>query len=365
MAIGRSQRSSAAERSLRGRERSRPGRDRVLEVQRLRIVRAMCELVREGDAQRVTIADVVARSGVSRRTFYEIFEDRDACLAGAFDHAFASATEAVVPAYRAAQTAGASPAANGSAGGANGLRRRSPAAAWAAHMRAGLCAFLEFLDREPALGTLCVVDALAAGAEVLAWRSQLIGALAREIEMGARSSRRPGRRTGAAARSDRLAAEGVVGAVLAVIHERLLDPQHEPLVGLLNPLMGIIVLPYLGSTYAEREQRRPVAPLRASAQPAHNPLAKLGMRLTYRTMRVLVAVAELGEGGSHPSSRAVAEAAGVTDQGQMSKLLWRLEHLGLLSNVSAGHLRGEPNAWTLTPRGKEIERAISTQTPTE
>jgi DNA-binding HxlR family transcriptional regulator len=57
----------------------------------------------------------------------------------------------------------------------------------------------------------------------------------------------------------------------------------------------------------------------------------------------------------------VADASGVLDQGQMSKLLWRLEHLGLIAN-EAPRARGEANAWALTDKGHEVERAIRAQT---
>jgi len=54
---------------------------------------------------------------------------------------------------------------------------------------------------------------------------------------------------------------------------------------------------------------------------------------------------------SHPgaSSRRVANAAGVVDQGQMSRLGARLVELGLAVR-SAGP--GGKNAWALTQRGK-------------
>jgi DNA-binding MarR family transcriptional regulator len=78
------------------------------------------------------------------------------------------------------------------------------------------------------------------------------------------------------------------------------------------------------------------------------------MRLTYRTVRVLLAIAE------HPgaSNRRIADVSGVADQGQISKLLGRLQSLGLIRNDRAGPFRGQPNIWSLTPRGEEIERTI-------
>jgi DNA-binding IclR family transcriptional regulator len=80
----------------------------------------------------------------------------------------------------------------------------------------------------------------------------------------------------------------------------------------------------------------------------------LDLRVTYRTLRTLRAIAEQPAS----SNREVAAAAGVADQGQMSKLLWRLEGLGLIRNAGRGHVMGGPNAWRLTARGEEFERAF-------
>jgi DNA-binding MarR family transcriptional regulator len=77
------------------------------------------------------------------------------------------------------------------------------------------------------------------------------------------------------------------------------------------------------------------------------------MRLTYRTVRVLVFV------GAHPgaSNREIAEGAEIADQGQISKLLTRLQRLELVENRGAGQSRGAANSWHLTARGTEVERA--------
>jgi hypothetical protein len=87
------------------------------------------------------------------------------------------------------------------------------------------------------------------------------------------------------------------------------------------------------------------------------------MRLTYRTARVLEAVAELGGRGSDPSNRMVGDHAGISDQGQISKLLARLKRLGLLENGGEGsHVKGEAYAWQLTPTGRSVVQAIAVST---
>jgi hypothetical protein len=56
------------------------------------------------------------------------------------------------------------------------------------------------------------------------------------------------------------------------------------------------------------------------------------------------------------------DAAGVSDQGQISKLLLRLQNLGLICNSGDGPAKGEPNAWQLTSKGQEVEHTIREQT---
>ena len=319
-----------------------------LEIQRARMIAALIEVAVEHGAGGVTVAHVVARSGVSRRTFYELFEDRDDCFLAAFDLAVERAAQHVLPAYEAP-------------------------GAWRERIRVGLGALLEFLEDEPGMGTLCVVDALGAGPRALERRARVVRALIGAVDGGRREAR-------GGACPTRLTAEGVVGAVLAVLHARLTTRGGAngsragrsgaggapSMTGLLGPLMGMIVLPYQGQAAAARETSRPAPRRRRTAHTHGDPLRDLDMRLTYRTVRVLLAIAELcgrgSMGGRAPSNRQVADASGVADQGQISKLLARLEHLGLIYNSGAGPLRGEPNVWSLTPKGEEIERTIRRQT---
>jgi hypothetical protein len=139
----------------------------------------------------------------------------------------------------------------------------------------------------------------------------------------------------------------------------------------LSPLMSMIVLPYHGPAAARRERARPApapVPVVSSrvvdgALRAHgDPLRDIPMRLTYRTARVLEAIAEQGVGGASPSNRIVAERAGVCDQGQMSKLVARLQQLGLIENVGAGHAKGAANVWELTTLGERVTRQLAPDT---
>jgi AcrR family transcriptional regulator len=303
----------------------------VSELQRVRLLDATFALVSEDGYRRMTARRVSGRAGVSNKTFYDLFTDREDCFLAAFDHAIGELAAVVLPAWEGESE-------------------------WAARIRVGLGALLGFLDGEPALRRLVFVEALGAGPRVLERRAEVLGALESVID-GGRGGVRAGRVL------PPLTAEGVLGAAVSVIHTRLLEQHPEPLTGLLNALMATIVLPYRGHAAAARELARPAPePTGASSCPSEvgTPARRVGeqsqftgFRPTQRTQMVLAAVAELGGPGSCPSNRQVSDLARVSDQGQISKLLARLEGLGLLQNTG-GHVHGAPNAWHLTPRGEEV-----------
>lgn len=305
------------------------------ELQRARVERALAEeMAARGDPHAATVADVVARAGVSRRTFYELYADREACFLAALESGLRLAADEMYTAY-------------------------ARQARWQDGIRAALAELLGLLDREPALGRLCVVYALGGGARVLQRRMEAIEVLCEFVDRG---------RLEGYGRSEppEVAAEGVVGAVLAVVHTRLVvapAEQSQPLTELLGPLMNLILLPYMGAAKAGRELTRPAPRTTAVQAGRGEALGRdgAGMRVTYRTARVLRAI------GERPgaSNREVADQAGIVDQGQISRLLSRLESLGLVANKGVGlggsATRGTANAWVLTARGEQVQRGVQPQ----
>jgi len=302
-------------------------REHVADIQRARMLAAAAEVAAELGAGSVTVAQVVERAGISRRTFYEVFDDCEDCLRAAFDNGVRRASEQVLAAYR---TPGS----------------------WTERVRRALTAALSFFDADPSLAWLLMVESLAVRASAER-RAQVMSQLVGAIDAGRGESK-------TSMLGSTLTAEGVLGAVMGVIQARLSEPEPCPLVELLNPLMSMIVLPYMGAAAARRELERglPDAGMAGDAAAGTgNPLEGLNMRLTYRTMRVLQTVAV--RPGS--SNRLVGDASGIADQGQISKLLGRLEKLGLVENLGTGAVRGEPNAWMLTRRGEEVHDALTAQ----
>ena len=317
-------------RQRRAGERSSRGREQLLELQRGRMVAAMIEAAAEQGASKLSVATVVARSGVSRRTFYEIFSDGQECLLAALENSLGHARGYVREVY-------------------------DPHEAWRVRIRAALHALLCFLEDEPAHGRLLVVEAPGAGPWALERRSQVLAELIEAVDAGRAEAER-----GSAVTP--LSAEGIVGSVLAVVHARMVGGGKPELVELTNPLMSMIALPYLGPAAARKELERPLPKRERRQQSAADGASRLNslpMRITYRTMQVLSVIA--AQPGA--SNRQVGEAAGMTDQGQTSKLLQRLARLGLIVNTWAGQARGMANRWQLTPLGVEIERATGRSHP--
>jgi AcrR family transcriptional regulator/DNA-binding MarR family transcriptional regulator len=305
--------------------------EQLAQIQRSRLLAAAVGAIEEVGYAQATVAQITARARVSRRTFYELFGDREECLAALIDEI----GEILERELAAAEL------------------ERLP---WRERVRGGLWTILCFLDREPALAQVCVVQALGGGPQVLQRREHALARLAAVLDEGRRAGRRESDCTA-------LTAEGLVGAAFGIVHARLLRRDRRPLRELLGELMGMIALSYLGPAAARREQVRPLpaptSPIRSSREPAtegrpRDPLQEIPMRLTYRTARVLGCIAE--QPGI--SNRAVAERAGIADQGQMSKLLARLARLGLVVNEGAGHTNGEANAWKLTSLGRQVAQRL-------
>ena len=290
----------------------------------------MAELMAErgAGASGVSTAEVLERAGVSSGVFEALFADREAALLAAFDLGVERVRPKLVAAYEAESR-------------------------WLDGVKAGLAVLLRSLEAEPALGRLCVVHSMSGGADVLRRRMEILDGLAAIIDRGrleAAAGRRP----------PPLIAEGLVGAVVAILQNRMLGEAQRPPMELYGSLVSMIVLPYLGAGVARRELTRPVPRVRSEgdhgeAPPPQGGRARARIRLTYRTTRVLSSI------GDYPgaSNREVAERAGIVDQGQISKLLNRLEARALVEKLGDVGSRGAPNSWRLTEEGEVLLRSAA------
>lgn len=217
---------------------------------------------------------------------------------------------------------------------------------WLSRVRASIAALLGFMEREPALARVLVLYPTGGGERLHRLRGQALAECCAFLDLGRLERRAGGRPVPGPT------ALAVLGGILGILQEGLLaEPPRAPM-ELYGPLLCTIALPYLGPVSAQREFERPpprlIGPL--ERRPAGSARATLqdGPGMTYRTLRVLEAIADR----PGASNREVSERAGIVDQGQASKLLGRLERRGLVERLGASRARGAPNAWGLTAEGE-------------
>ncbi|HEX4187793.1 MAG TPA: TetR family transcriptional regulator [Solirubrobacteraceae bacterium] len=300
----------------------------VAYVPRTRIIAAIAELVAERGYDSTTASLVVSRARVSRRTFYEQFTSVEDCFLNAVDDAIIRLASVAADEYHQAGN-------------------------WAERVRAALVALLGFLESEPAVAFLLFVEAPRLGPVTLRRCAHTLDALRAVLEDG-RDEALEGRAP------CRLTAEALVAGAIGVIQARLSGSSRVRLMTLVNPLMSVITLPYLGGAAAAKELQRSTPSPRARPREANeslpeprDPFEGLQIRVTYRTMRVLSAIAEM----PGACSKEIADAADVSDNGQISKIMRRLEQNGLVKSSTA-RARYEPHEWRLTPRGERLAEAV-------
>jgi AcrR family transcriptional regulator len=201
----------------------RPGRhgltrEAVADHQRARMLDAVSEVVSEKGYVAMTVEDVIAAAGVSRRTFYDHFKGKEPAYLEAFEVAGAELIRRVGEAYAASRSL---------AGG----------------LVACLRAFLEFSAEEPRYAELCLVEVLAAGPAAIERRDAVLRTLAGVLHEGARSDPR-------SAPTPPRTAEWVIGGVYEIVYARIINGGTRELPELLPDLAYSIMLAYLGSDVA-------------------------------------------------------------------------------------------------------------------
>jgi AcrR family transcriptional regulator len=109
-------------------------------AQRARLLDAVARVVADKGYLACTVADIVRAAGVSRSTFYELFEGKEACFLEAYRHGVDVLVERVRLAVREADPDD-----------------------WRAQLRAGIGAWLETLRAEPGFARTYLLEIAAAG----------------------------------------------------------------------------------------------------------------------------------------------------------------------------------------------------------
>ena len=141
-------------------------REVVVESQRTRMLAAMAGAVAEKGYARTSVADVIERAGVSRKTFYEQFANKEECFLAAYDEGVTLLLDAIDEAVREA------------------------APDWIAAAEAGARCYLENLAANPDFARTFLIEVLGAGPEALERRAAVHARFAEQMAALNRAARR-------------------------------------------------------------------------------------------------------------------------------------------------------------------------------
>jgi AcrR family transcriptional regulator len=181
-------------------------REVVAESQRARMLVAIAEAVAERGYARTAVADVIERAGVSRRSFYEHFANKQECFLAAYDAGVGLLLGAIDRAVASA-----------------GPDLRAGAAA-------GTRAYLETLAANPAFARTFLIEVLAAGPEALARRAAVHERFAEQLAAIVH---------GAGLATPPYVVRACVGAIHELVSDRLLHGGAGALPELLEPVLDI------------------------------------------------------------------------------------------------------------------------------
>jgi AcrR family transcriptional regulator len=189
-------------------------REEVSRHQRIRMLEAMVRTVGETSYAETSVQDVLERAGVSRKTFYEHFADKQACFLEAYEAVIRRVLHAVNAAYR-------------------------EGADWPDGIRRGLQVLLGFFAHEPAIGRMAFMEVLAAGPEAVIRYRNAVDAFVPYLEEGRKESSY-GRQLPPSI------PQGIAVAVAGLIYRRVAAGETERVPELEPDLLYLVLLPFLG-----------------------------------------------------------------------------------------------------------------------
>jgi AcrR family transcriptional regulator len=196
----------------------------VRESQRERMLEAMAVAVSEKGYGDVAVADVIAGAGVSRKTFYEQFANKEACFLAAYDAGVARLADAIEEAIAAAPD-------------------------WLQAVRGGVGCYLQALADNPAFARTFLIEIHAAGPVALEREAAVHDGFAQLIATAH-----------AAARADlpdlpevpAYTFRAYVGAVKELVTDEMRQRGPEALPSLLEALLEIQFALYAGAPFAQQ-----------------------------------------------------------------------------------------------------------------
>lgn len=198
-------------------------REQVVHNQRERLLAGFATAVAAHGYNAVTITHITGEAKVSRRVFYENFEDKQECFLAAFDAVVDHIRELVGAAVEAAPD-------------------------WPHQAIAASRQVLAFLASEPELAQLCLVEAQSAGPAVAGRFHAAVGELVQPLRRG-REERSAERELPPTTE------DSTIGALVSLAARKASAAEAAALEELLPDFAQFILAPYLGPDEAERLAR--------------------------------------------------------------------------------------------------------------
>jgi AcrR family transcriptional regulator len=184
----------------------------------------MIEVVSERGYPETRVVDVIGVAGVSRKTFYELFESKEDCFLAAYDVLLENLL-----------------------GEAAGAFESTPGSPWAERIADALEALLEHLSRHPDEGRFAIVEVLAAGPKALARRDAALRQFAGFLEPG---------RSETTVELPAITSLAVAGGINELLYSEILHGAVGRLPSRLPDLIFWVTLPFLGAEGATAERER-------------------------------------------------------------------------------------------------------------
>ncbi|MET0557880.1 MAG: TetR/AcrR family transcriptional regulator [Solirubrobacterales bacterium] len=198
-------------------------REFIAQNQRERIITALVDTVAERGYSATTVANITKTAGVSRRTFYEHFADKEACFLAAYEMVADHIRDSMRVAAGAFEE-------------------------WPQQVRAALATMLRFLAAEPELARIVMIEPVAAGGEIAGRH--------RESMQGFVEILKAGRPSHGGERPLPDATEAtLVGGIVSLIVREINAGRSDKLEELLPDLIELTLAPYLGAEEAAKLAR--------------------------------------------------------------------------------------------------------------
>lgn len=196
----------------------------MTESQRNRINQAMIEVVSGRGYPETRVVDVIGVAGVSRKTFYELFESKEDCFLAAYDVLLGNLLGEATEAFESA-----------------------PGAPWAERTATALEELLVHLSQHPEEARFAIVEVLAAGPKALARRDAALRQFTGFLEAG---------RSETSVELPGITSLAIAGGINEVLYSEILHGAVAQLPARLPDLMFWITLPFLGPEGAATQRER-------------------------------------------------------------------------------------------------------------